>query len=240
MPEPLSISLIVPAYNEEAYIGPCLDAIMVHARDRVSELIVVDNGSTDGTRAIVQSYPGTTYVFEPRKGITKARQCGFRSARGEVLAFVDADTIPPAGWIEQIEAQFRGDPKLACLSGPYLYHDLPPLRRWIASAWFIAVRPFAPIFGGIVVGGNFAIRRSALEKMGGFDVGIEFYGEDADIAHRARKFGRVRFRPQLRMPTSGRRLEEEGYVRTAGLYLVNFLSIAMGGRPVTHGYSDIR
>jgi glycosyltransferase involved in cell wall biosynthesis len=239
-PETLSISLIIPAFNEEAYLGTCLDAVEKHAKGKACEIIVVDNHSTDGTREIVQRYPDVTYVFEPHKGITKARQCGYRHARGDILAFVDADTIMPEGWVAQVEQQFRKDSRLACLSGPYRFYDLPWPQRFIASSWFVAARPLSLAVGPLVVGGNFAIRREALEAMGGFDLSIEFYGEDADIARRARKFGRVRFMSRLVMPTSARRLKREGYFKMASIYLVNFLSVAFAGKPVTRGYKDIR
>jgi glycosyltransferase involved in cell wall biosynthesis len=240
MPGRLSLSVIVPAYNEEAYLGKCLDAIVEHAAARALEIIVVDNNSTDRTREIAQLHPEIVYLFEPEKGITKARQCGYQSSRGDILAFVDADTLMPAGWIDEVEKQFAADAGLACLSGPYSYYDIPRLQRAIAAAWFVAAWPIYRLFGYLVVGGNFAIRRPVLDSMGGFDPSIEFYGEDADIARRARKFGRILFTRRLVMPTSGRRLKREGYARMAWIYFVNFLAIAFRGKPVTRGYSDIR
>jgi glycosyltransferase involved in cell wall biosynthesis len=239
-PEGLSISLIIPAFNEESYIGKCLQAVSEHIQARACEVIVVDNGSTDRTAEIVAAYPNVTCLFEPEKGVTKARQCGFRQSRGEILAFIDADTIPPPGWIEQIEEQFRKDAGLACMSGPYFHYDLSAVPRWITSAWFVAARLLYHVVGYLVVGGNFAIRRSVLEAMGGFDASIEFYGDDADTARRAHRFGRVFFSARLVMPTSGRRLQSDGYLRMAALYLVNFLSVAIRGRPVTKGYTDVR
>ena len=67
-----TISLIIPAYNEEAYLPACLDAVMANVAGKAMEIIVVDNNSTDGTKAVVERYPGVTYVFEQRKGITRA------------------------------------------------------------------------------------------------------------------------------------------------------------------------
>jgi glycosyltransferase involved in cell wall biosynthesis len=235
-----SISLIIPAYNEEKYIGACLDAVIRNIGQRACEIIVVDNGSTDGTAEIVARYPQVVRVLEPAKGITRARQAGYRHASGEILAFIDADTLPPAGWIEQIEQQFGKDADLACLSGPYHYFDLPRWRRGVAAAWFIAARPVYHAVGYMMVGGNFAIRRQVLDAMGGFDATIEFYGEDVDVARRAHRFGRVLFRRQFVMPTSARRLQQQGHVKTASLYLLNFASVAWRGRPATTGYSDIR
>ena len=228
------------AFNEEAYLGHCLDAIMENMKGKALEIIVVDNNSTDATKAIAQRYPDVTYVFEPEKGITKARQCGYKSSRGEIVAYVDADTRPPSGWIEQIEEQFGKNPKLAALSGPYSFYDLQGMQKRMATGWFVAARPLYSIIGYMLVGGNFAIRREVLDKMGGFDASIEFYGEDADIAKRARKFGKILFSNRFVMPTSGRRLQDHGYLKMAGLYFVNFFSIVFRGKPATRGYTDVR
>lgn len=235
-----TISLIIPAYNEEDYLPACLEAVMENVAGQVMEIIVVDNNSTDGTRAVVERYPAVTYVFEPEKGITRARQRGLVASSGDILAYVDADTRPPAGWIEQVREQFGTCNELGCLSGPYSFYDLGGIPRTTSAGWFVAARQLAKITGYLIVGGNFAIRRDVLEKMGGFDSSIEFYGEDADIARRARKHGKVLFSPRLVMPTSGRRMKKQGFTKMAGIYFANYFSIAFRGRPMTKGYKDVR
>jgi len=235
-----TISLVIPAYNEEDYLPACLDAVMRNVAGKAMEIIVVDNNSTDGTRAVVERYPGVTYVFEARKGITRARQCGFLAAKGDILAYVDADTHPPAGWVEQITKQFAARENLACLSGPYSFYDLAGMRRVISNAWFVGARPFYWLTGHMMVGGNFAIRRDVLEKMGGFDASIEFYGEDVDIGKRASKHGRVLFCPNFVMPTSARRMTKQGFLKMAGLYFTNYFSIVFRGKPATTDYEDVR
>lgn len=235
-----TISLIIPAYNEQDYLPDCLDAVMRNVAGKAVEIIVVDNNSTDRTREVIERYPQVTYVFEPKKGITRARQCGFLASTGDILAYVDADTHPPAGWIEQIWEEFERRPNLACLSGPYSFYDLSGIRNRISNGWFVAARPIAGITGYLMVGGNFAIRRDVLEKMGGFDATIEFYGEDVDIAKRARKHGKMLFSPRFVMPTSGRRMKKQGFAKIAGLYFANYFSIAFRGKPVTQDYEDVR
>jgi glycosyltransferase involved in cell wall biosynthesis len=235
-----TISLIIAAYNEEAYLPACLDAVMQNVAGQAMEIIVVDNNSTDGTKEVVEGYPAVTYLFEPRKGITRARQRGFLGSTGEILAYVDADTRPPPGWIEQIWEQFGADKELACLSGPYSFYDLSGIRNAVSAGWFVAARPLYGLIGYMVVGGNFAIRRNVLEQMGGFDSSIEFYGEDADIARRARKQGKVLFSPRFGMPTSGRRMKKQGFAKMAGIYIINYLSVVVRGKPATTGYVDIR
>jgi glycosyltransferase involved in cell wall biosynthesis len=239
-PRTPTISLIIPAYNEEAYLPACLDAVMQNVAGRAIEIIVVDNNSTDGTKAVVERYPQVTYLFEPRKGITRARQCGFLGSVGEVLAYVDADTRPPPGWIEQIWEQFGARKDLVCLSGPYSFYDISGIRNMISTGWFVAARPLTGIAGDMIVGGNFAIRREALRKMNGFDRSIEFYGEDVDIARRASKQGKVLFSRNFVMPTSARRMKQQGFVKTAGIYFINYFSIILRGKPATKGYKDLR
>jgi glycosyltransferase involved in cell wall biosynthesis len=206
----------------------------------VREIIVVDNNSTDRTKEIVALYPAVTYVFEPEKGITRARQCGYRVASGDILAYVDADTHPPAGWVEQIQEQFGARPDLACLSGPYSFYDLSGIRNIISTGWFIAAQPIYKITGYMMVGGNFAIARDVLDKMGGFDSSIEFYGEDVDIGKRAKEHGKVLFSRAFVMPTSARRMKKQGFAKTAGIYLANYLSIVLRGKPAHNDYLDVR
>jgi GT2 family glycosyltransferase len=76
--------------------------------------------------------------------------------------------------------------------------------------------------------------------MGGFDSSIEFYGEDVDIAKRAKQQGKVLFSPRFVMPTSGRRMQKQGFAKIAGIYLANYASIMLRGKPATKGYEDIR
>lgn len=237
---PRTISLVIPAYNEEAYLPACLDAVMRNVASKALEIIVVDNNSTDGTKRVIERYPAVTYVFEPHKGITRARQAGLLNASGDIVAYVDADTLPPPGWIEQIARHFEADSTLACLSGPYSFYDLSGIRDRISTGWFITARPLYALTGYMMVGGNFAIPRDTLQRMGGFDDSIEFYGEDADIAKRAKKFGKVLFSPSFVMPTSGRRLKKQGLLKMAGLYFINYLSIVFRSKPATRGYQDVR
>lgn len=235
-----TISLIIPAHNEEDYLPACLDSVMRNVAHGADEIIVVNNNSTDSTEQVVARYPAVKHVFEARKGITRARQRGFLASTGDILAYIDADTLPPPGWVEQIAEQFEKDSKLACLSGPYSFYDLSGLRNMVSTSWFVAARPLYAVTGYMMVGGNFAIRRDVLERMGGFDCTIEFYGEDVDIGKRAKKQGRVLFSPRFVMPTSGRRMKKLGFAKIAGIYFANYFSIALRGKPATKNYEDVR
>jgi hypothetical protein len=113
-------------------------------------------------------------------------------------------------------------------------------RAWVRLYWIFLAIPAYWITRYMVVGGNFAARRAALLRIGGFDTTIAFYGEDTNIARRLADAGRVRFLLRLSMPTSSRRLAVEGVVATAITYMANFMSEVVLKRPVTRGYRDIR
>ena len=105
----MRLSFVVPAYNEEAYLPPCLDSICEQIRTLPAgtcEIIVVNNASTDRTREVALRYPGVTVVDEPRKGLTFARQAGFAASSGTLIANVDADSRLTPGWVSKVLTTF--------------------------------------------------------------------------------------------------------------------------------------
>jgi hypothetical protein len=130
---------------------------------------------------------------------------------------------------------------VVCISGPYIYYDAAVWQRaMVRLYWIFLAHPAYWMTRYMVVGGNFAARRTALEQIGGFDTEIAFYGEDTNIARRLSAAGKVKFTLRLPMRTSSRRLREEGMAAVAGKYVVNFVSEVVLKRPVTQAYRDIR
>jgi len=238
------VSIVIPAHNEEACIGDCLRATLREARRSGYdvEVVVVNNASTDRTAAVASGFPGVRIVDEPRKGLSMARDSGYRATRGELIVNLDADTHMPGGYIRAVVQAFERDPRMVCLSGPFLFHDLPAPQQ--IGAMFFFFFQFLPNtlgqhvlrIGAAVQGGNFIVRRTALDRIGGYDTSIEFYGEDTDIAIRLSKVGRVSFRMRLYMPTSGRRLRSQGTFRTAYLAFMNIIFELLYRRPLTRGH----
>ena len=135
----LAISIIIPAYNEERYLGACLDAIAALTLQPY-EVVVVDNASSDRTAEVARRYPFVRLVAEPRRGRAFAQQTGFDVATGTILARIDADAIVPADWTQQIMDYFTqpGALQTAWTGGPRFYNVRFPrltgaLYVWIAS-----------------------------------------------------------------------------------------------------------
>ncbi len=236
----LKISLIIPAYNEEKYIGNCLDHIFKNSHGKIFEIIVVDNNSSDKTAEIVKRYKNVKLITEIKKGVTRARQKGYKESSGDILAYIDADNLIPPGWIETIMYEFKKDKKLASLSGPYRYYDTSIfINLLIKIYWRIAMLAYFTI-GYMAIGGNFTIRREILEKINGFDTSINFYGDDTDTVRRAHKFGKTKFKFNFFLYSSARRFKGQGFLNTASKYILNFLSQVFFHKIVTKTYQDIR
>jgi glycosyltransferase involved in cell wall biosynthesis len=244
----MKLSFVIPAYNEEHYIGDCLDSILRQKNEAKCEVevVVVNNASTDGTAAVAGSYPHVKLVNEPHKGIVWARRAGFAASTGDLIAQVDADSRLTPGWIDKVATAFGKDEKLVALSGPYLYYDLSLMKRFWVWVFYVPtyvsylVNRFVLRTGSVVLGGNCVVRRDALEKIGGYDTSIEFYGEDTDIARRMSKVGKVVFTFRLPMYTSGRRLAKEGTFTTGLRYALNYFWIILFKKPFTKEYADFR
>ncbi len=241
MNEKPSISLIIPAYNEAASIGACLEQALRHSRGRFSEIIVSDSGSTDRTGEIALKYPGVKVVTGEKLGPNAARQLGLEHSSGELVAFLDADTHLTEGWVPMVEHMFTKRPDVVSLSGPYRYYDGKPFQRFLLGALWWLTAPLAyRMTGYAVLGGNFVARRSALLAMGGFNKNIRFYGDDTDTARRLHQFGKVIFRMDFFVYSSLRRFSAEGMFKTNIVYALNFISQALFHRTLTKASSDIR
>lgn len=249
----MKVSFVIPAYNEEKSIGPCLSSVFaeikrVHALgiEVDTEVVVVDNASVDHTREEALKFSDVTVVHEPLKGLVYARRAGFVATSGDIVANIDADTLVPEGWLGAVVREFSEDQKLVALSGPYIFYDAPLYVRAMTRifyffGWLVYLFDrFILSKGGMLQGGNFVIRRDAWERAGGFDTSISFYGEDTDVARRISKQGKLKWIWTLPMHTSGRRLMHEGVVRTGVVYALNFFTTNLTGRPATARYTDVR
>jgi len=242
------ISFVIPAYNEESYIRRCLDGIVREIHGRAGyEIIVADNNSSDRTCAIVaHDYPGVALIHEPRRGANSAREAGFTVSHGALVAFLDADTELLPGWIDRAERAFAKDPNLVCISGPFIYYDLPFAARALVQMFYIGtylvylVNNFIFRDTSMIQGGTEIVRREALQKIGGHNVSLTFYGDDADLARRLRAVGKVRWSFAFAMRSSGRRLAKEGTFTMGWRYAMNYFWVTLFNKPFTMTSTEVR
>lgn len=248
MPNSIRFSFVVPAFNEEALLPSCLQAIQaeIERSGVAAEIVVVDNASTDRTAEVASAFDGVTVVHESRKGLVQARKAGFDASSGVLVANIDADTLVPPGWIDRVEAEFAKDPTLVAVSGPYDYYDVPMRIRAAARLFYIVgfgtycFNRYVLRVGSMVQGGNFVIQREAMIRAGGFDPSFTFYGEDTDIARRMAQVGAVKFTWVLMAKSSGRRLQGDGLLMTGVRYSSNYLWATFFRKPFTSAWQDYR
>jgi glycosyltransferase involved in cell wall biosynthesis len=157
------ISVVVPVYNEEHFLRPCLDAIL-RQHEPFHQVIVVDNGSVDGTLRILDDYAGrVTVLHEPRRGVQHARNRGLDTATGDVIGRIDADTRLEPGWSRAVRETFH-DPAVQAATGPVTYYDTA-LTRMIdgGDALFRRVWGRGPL--DWLLGANMAIRSTAWHRV---------------------------------------------------------------------------
>lgn len=236
----MDLTLIIPAHNEESCIGETLDTAIKHTRGKLREIVVVDNASTDRTAEVARQREGVRVVYEPQKGLTSARQCGFEATQSELIAYIDADTHITPQWIDIVERTFRERPEIVSLSGPRRYFGATWYRIWLLDAmWYVSPLGYY-VVGYMILGGNFVVKRSALQKIGGFDRSIKFYGEDTDLARRLSSVGKTLFRMDFYAYASARRFETEGMWKVNIIYVLNYLWPVFFHRPFTKPYQDVR
>ena len=240
------ISAIVCAFNEERMLPAALHSLLAQTRVP-DEIIVVNNASTDGTAAVAAQIPGVRIVEEPQKGLTRARAAGRRAARGDILFYIDADCRAPLRLVERIERRFAASPGTVAVTGPYRFYDWDWIGIAGARVYDYTLAPFAHFtaqsvfgIGAVLYGGNFAVRASALDAIGGFDTSIEFHGEDTNLGRRLTAAGTVDLLESCCIHTSARRYKAMGRGRVFRLYVRNFWWETIHHRPRDVVHEDVR
>ena len=166
----MKISVIAPVFNVKPYLEGFLDAVLAQEYPGEYEVICVDNGSTDGSLEILEARGGVTVLHEEKRGSYAARNCGIRSARGQVLAFIDPDCPPRKRWLAAIGKAFE-EPGCHVALGKREY-DEPSraLRRLSDYDTTVAGYVFSSNTPEIYFGytNNMAVRRSLFDQIGLF------------------------------------------------------------------------
>ena len=187
-----TVSVVVPFFNRCSEVRLCLESILSQQLPGGAsyEVIAVDNGSTDGTLTQLQKYP-VRVVQCTVPGPAAARNAGIAAAGGEVIAMIDSDAAAQPGWLAALTAPFARPDMLAvggrveAMSverGVELFAERSAVLN--QRKFFAGVLGFPPFFATC----NVAYRRSALERVGGFDETLRV-GEDSDLAWRVLDLG---------------------------------------------------
>lgn len=242
----MTISVIVCAHNEAGYLAPCLKSLLAQSR-LPDEILLINNASTDDTHAVAAVFRGVRVIDEPRKGLVIARERGRLEATGDLLVYVDADCRAPQSWLLRIERRFQANPNLIALSGNYRFYDWDWWGRLLLRAYDMTLGPATHVLvkyilriGVVFYGGNFAVTRDALIRIGGFDTTIEFHGEDTNLGRRLSKIGPVELRYDCFLYTSARRYNAMGKGAVFRLYVRNFVSELIHHRPKDSVHLDVR
>jgi glycosyltransferase involved in cell wall biosynthesis len=185
------ISVVLPTCNRAFLLSKTLATLLRQDCHSVRyEVIVVDNNSSDGTRAVVERFtrdsPFVRYLVEPQPGVSHARNTGIEAARAPIIAFIDDDVEASPNWISRIKEALDAHPEIACVGGRIHPRWAEPPPSWLTPLFWGAValqdKSDTPYLDAdhaslCLATANFACRRSALEEVGGFTPG---YVRDED------------------------------------------------------------
>lgn len=191
------VSVVITAYNEADTIAACIDSILVQTGAEF-ELVIVDDGSTDSTLAVLAPYRNDPririHALTENRGVPQARNEGIKAGRGGIVVFIDADATAQINWLKHLLKSFEA-PSVACVGGP----DVAPeddgvfalavdftLRSFIATGHLRRRTILARYSPG---GCNLAIRRSVLNEVGLFDPRLDRRGEEKEMVQRIRRQG---------------------------------------------------
>jgi glycosyltransferase involved in cell wall biosynthesis len=227
-------SVVVPAYNESAFLGACLESLAAQDFPGAYEVIVVDNNSSDQTGEVARAH-GATVVTEPHAGVCWARQAGTLAARGEIVVSTDADTTFHPGWLSRIDRTLRASPDCVAVTGPCRFLDAPWWGRLYGWLLFNAVHVVSRLTGRVVYASatNIAFRISAFP---GYDTAATQGGDELGLLRCLRSRGTIAFDLGNPSFTSARRLRQglvyNVVVTFLYFYLLGYCLNRLLGRPL--------
>jgi glycosyltransferase involved in cell wall biosynthesis len=201
--KPLSLSIVIPVYNEERYIGSCLNAI---SRQSVKpdEVIVVNNNSTDNTLKIIKNYKFVTLIHEKRQHQAFAQKTGFDKASGDIIGRIDADSVLPKDWVQKIKNDFEQSSKIVAVTGEPDPYDIYLKKAGVFI--FNFYNSLASRIAGVrmIWGANCAIRKNTWLKISDKVLLRPDIWEDFDLAFCLKGLGKIKQDKQLIVKTSFR------------------------------------
>jgi glycosyltransferase involved in cell wall biosynthesis len=198
---PPFISVVIPVWNSPSLIRACLAAIEAQTYPREAyEVLVVDNGSTDATPKVVREMAIASLLVEPAPGSYRARNLGIRSARGEYVAFTDADCLPDPSWLEAAARAAQAYPSAVLLAGRIdLYRVGEGQMACENYERLFAFDQAKNVRNGVAVTANWMSPRDTLVGVSGFNADL-MSGGDYDLSSRlSREGGQIVYVEDMRV-----------------------------------------
>lgn len=204
------LTVIICTYNRAKYIGPLLESLAVNTLPKSEyEILLVDNNCKDNTRDICEhfaaAHPDITfrYVVEREQGLSAARNCGIREAKGDTIVYVDDDALVDPNYLQDYVNYFVAHPEVMALGGPIepLYETaepawMSPYTKALLTAWMnYGDKPREYPHGRYPGGGNAAYRKVVFDKVGLFNTELGRKGnlllasEEKDIFDKMQSLG---------------------------------------------------
>lgn len=224
----MKVSVVVPTYNEEEYIERTLKALR---NVGAHEIIVVDGGSDDRTLEIANKYADILESSSSYDSPAKARNVGIRLSTGDLVAFIDADTVVSTSWLDAIIDCFSRKTEVIGATGPAypLERESLLIAPYIFS-YDILVRLTLMVGRPHFLGFNCVYRRDFLESVSGFDENLRV-SEDALLSMKALAYGKLAFLKGMSVYTSARRLKNRGYIESIFFLFYNGPAVVFLGKP---------
>ena len=163
------VSIVTPCYNQGHFLRDAIESILTQIYPRI-ELVVVDDGSTDNTAAVVADYPLARYLRQENRGVAEARNVGFGATKGEFILFVDADDRLAPNAVEAHLRCFAEHPKAGFVVGAIEHITSDGSYRGTPHSPILESEQYEHLLGANHIANTIAVmfRRSVLETLGGF------------------------------------------------------------------------
>ncbi len=208
-----AISIVVAARNESSIIEQCLKALRQQRFALPYEVIVVDNASEDSTAQIAESF-GCRVVFEQTPNQVRAKHAGVLSSRGQIIAILDADCVPPPEWLETVYGALThpsDDTELIAVTCCYQFDNLPWWGvLYVAAARIFLIGMYRLLLDSMpfVIGGNVAFKSHHFEKLDLYPSSGGIAQTELGFGRSLNKHGRVRYLPSMSVISSSRRFKQ--------------------------------
>jgi glycosyltransferase involved in cell wall biosynthesis len=201
--KPLTLSIVIPVYNEERYLKSCLDSIAKQTV-KADEVIVVDNNSTDKSVEIAKKYNFVTILHEKRQHQSFAQKKGFDSSKSDILGRIDGDSILPIDWVEKVKLAFAQDDRIVGVTGGVNPYDVK--LKWLGIAIFHGYIYLAGVIAGtrLLWGANCAIRASAWGRVKNQVLLRPDIWEDYDMSFCLNGVGKIKYLRGIKVSVSYR------------------------------------